>query len=143
MFKIILYISLLFWSFISNAQVDPSKNSEAVHADHHLRDCFGGTGSCLKANMFDTSKAPNAILSKVDDTKIVLIIDKKEFSDEELLELRETRTFNVSGEGSLSLDRNLLAKLGVEPSLSELLAGNYPVEIKDNVVEITFTLVKR
>lgn len=133
--KYILAIAILPYFSYTQTQV-------SVSAGYHNRSCFGGTGFCSSKETIKESEKPNARLQKMAKNKVNLIIDIENFKEEEIVALQEEKSFNVSGEKNITLDRNILNQLKIDPQFSEIKTGDYPVEILEKEIIITFTLVK-
>ena len=136
--KILLAILVLLLPAIAQSQTTVN-----VSAGYHNRSCIGGTGFCSSKETITESEKPNARLQKMAKNKVNLIIDIENFKDEEIVALQEEKSFNVSGEKSITLDRNILNQLKIDPQFSEIKTGDYPVEILEKEIIITFTLVKK
>lgn len=136
--KILLAILVLLLPAIAQSQ-----STVNVSAGYHNRSCIGGTGFCTENENITESEKPNASLQKMAKNKVNLIIDIENFKDEEIVALQEEKSFNVSGEKNITLDRNILNQLKIDPQFSEIKTGDYPVEILEKEIIITFTLVKK
>jgi hypothetical protein len=136
--KILLAILVLLLPSIAQSQ-----SSVSVSANYHNRSCIGGTGFCSSKETITESEKPNARLQKMSKNKVNLILGLKNFKVEEIAALRKEKSFNVSGEKNITLDREILNQLKIDPQFSELKSGDYPLEILEKEIVITFTLVKK
>lgn len=137
------FIHLLAIAILPIFSIAQTQNTTTVSAGYHNRSCIGGTGFCSSKEVIKENEKPNARLQKLAKNKVNLIIDLKNFKDEEIVALQEEKSFNVSGEKNITLDKNILNQLKIDPQFSEIKTGDYPVEILEKEIIITFTLVKK
>lgn len=139
MIKIIIKALFYMLPLLTFAQTQ-TKTTVAVNANYHNRSCVGGTGFCSESGKIIESKTTNATVQKTASNKIVFTFNLEQLSKEELETLKLEKTVTVSGEKNISLDKKLLAKLDIDTRFSEITAGNYPMEIKEDKVYITLSL---
>ena len=142
MIKIIIKALFYLLPLLTFAQTQ-TKTTVAVNANYHNRSCVGGVGFCSDSGEIVANKKSNATFEKKSKNEILFAFEITQLSKEELETLILEKTFSVSGDKSISLDKNLLAKLEIDSLFSEITTGNYPIEIKEDKVYVTFTLTKK
>lgn len=142
MIKIIIKALFYLLPLLTFAQTQ-TKTIVAVNANYHNRSCVGGTGFCSTSLEIVESKTTNATFEKKSKNEIVFAFEVAQLLKEELKTLLSEKTFSVSGDKSISLDKKLLTKLEIDSLFSEIITGNYPIEIKGDKVYVTFTLTKK
>ena len=140
--KTLIYLATLLLPIITFAQTQ-TKTTVAVNASYHNRSCVGGVGFCSTNNEIIESKTANATFEIKSKNEILFAFEITQLSKEELETLISEKTFSVSGDKSISLDKKLLAKLEIDTLYSEITTGNYHIEIKEDKVYVTFTLTKK
>lgn len=125
------------------AQNQPTELTEVYVSEggYYKRDCRGGTGSCPDDRITKSEKESNVIVRKLSENQIELSIHKNDFSEEELNQILQDMNFVISE--STQIEESILRELKIDPKLTFISAGSYPVKMKDDRFDITLPLSER
>lgn len=125
------------------AQNQPTKLTEvyALGGGNHNRDCRGGGGRCFTDIITQSEEKTNVIVRKLSENQVELSIHKNDFSEEELNQILQDMNFVISE--STRIEESVLRELKIDPKLTFISAGSYPVRLKDERFDITLPLSER
>lgn len=125
------------------AQNQPTGLAEVYVSEggNHNRDCRGGGGRCNRDIITQSNTETNVIVRKLSENQIELSIHKNDFSEEELNQILQDMNFVISE--STRIEESVLRELKIDPKLTFISAGSYPVKLKDERFDITLPLSER
>lgn len=135
--KIFYLLTLL--PMLNFAQTEPSIS---VNVGIYQRDCISGVGFCTDNMSFTLQEKGNATLIKKSSNELAVRINSNQFSEREFLALKNEAKISVAGSQDLIIDPTILSRLNISTKHTKISRGTYPVEVKQNYIEITFILVQ-
>lgn len=142
--KNIYYLALLLPVFAF------SQESVKISADLRGRDCNGGGGICSIESTSASKTATEVFVKKTGERTIDFIINNQNLSAESQRSIAGKEFAKISAneipqfhqEKDLFLDKNIAAKLQIDPKFLVIKEGFYPVQFDKQNVTIHFTLTE-
>lgn len=98
-----------------------------INDSYQDRLCPGGTGFCPKTIIKENNEKTSATITRTDDNKLKITLEKSGFSIKEWTDFQAAKIFTIDKGATIKIDGDLLMKLRCTPDANTIVEKDYPV----------------